>query len=158
MSPDRDYSATPLARKLGIRAGAELALLDAPDRFLDALAPLPDAVGVRRQVEGQGRVDVLVLFVTSLARLDARFEAASRVLAADGGLWVAWPKKASGRPTDLDFTTVQAVGLEAGLVDNKSCAIDEVWTALRFVVRLADRPGRRGGRSPDPDSFPTTGA
>jgi hypothetical protein len=159
VSPDRDYSGTPLARKLGIRAGAELALLDAPDGFLGALAPLPDPVAVRRQVsEGQDPVDVLVLFVTSRSQLGRRFEAARRALAADGGLWVAWPKKASGRPTDLDFTTVQAVGLEAGLVDNKSCAIDEVWTALRFVVRLADRPGRRGGRSPDPDSFPTTGA
>lgn len=67
-------------------------------------------------------------------------------LDTDGGLWVAWPKKASKVPTDLDFDVVQRLGLASGLVDNKICAIDEVWTGLRFVVRLADRPARRAAR------------
>jgi len=135
-----DYSATPLPRKLGIRPGAVVAFLDAPEGFGDRLGPLPDGVVVRRRA--QGELDVIVLFVTSASRLAARFGAAERALAPDGGLWVAWPKKTAGVPTDLDFETVQRTGLEAGLVDNKVAAIDAVWTSVRFVVRLADRPGR----------------
>jgi hypothetical protein len=136
----RDYSGTPLARKLGIREGALVALLDAPAGFEELLAPLPAGVELRRRASGP--VDVVVLFVTSAARLAGRFGAAERAITPDGGLWVAWPKRASGLPTDLDFAAVQDVGLGAGLVDNKSCAVDETWTALRFVVRLADRPAR----------------
>ena len=146
-APERDYSATPLARKLGIRAGAELVLLDAPAGLLEALAPLPPGVAVRRAAEGGGPADVLVVFATSRERLVPGFRAALALLAADGGLGVAWPKRASGVPTDLDFASVQELGLDAGLVDNKSCAVDETWTALRFVVRLADRPGWAARRS-----------
>jgi hypothetical protein len=98
-------------------------------------------VAVRRVAEGGGPADVLVVFAASRERLVPGFRAALGLLAADGGLWVAWPKRASGVPTDLDFASVQTLGLDAGLVDNKSCAVDETWTALRFVVRLADRPG-----------------
>ena len=137
-APERDYSGTPLARKLGIKPGAELVLLDAPEGFPAALAPLPPAVAVRRRARGPA--DVLVLFATSRARLARRFPAALRSLAADGGLWVVWPKRSAPLATDLDFAAVQALGLAAGLVDNKSCAVDDTWTALRFVVRLADRP------------------
>jgi hypothetical protein len=137
---ERDYSGTPLHRKLGIAAGAVVAFLDAPEGFSARLGALPDGVEVRRQA--RGALDVIVLFVTERSRLAARFGAAERALVPDGGLWVAWPKQRSGTPTDLDFAAVQRVGLDAGLVDNKSCAIDETWTALRFVVRRADRPAR----------------
>ncbi|HYT25581.1 MAG TPA: DUF3052 domain-containing protein [Actinomycetota bacterium] len=136
-----DYSGTPLPRKLGIRPGATVALLDAPEGAGDLLGPLPDGVVVRRRA--QGGLDVVVLFVTSRARLAARFGPAARALVPDGGLWVAWPRKGSGVPTDLDFDAVQRVGLDDGLVDNKVAAIDQVWTSVRFVVRVADRPGRR---------------
>ena len=84
--------------------------------------------------------DVVVYFTTSRAELERRFDALKATLDPADGLWIAWPKKASGIETDLDFAAVQQLGLDAGLVDNKSCAIDERWQALRFVYRLADRP------------------
>ena len=83
--------------------------------------------------------NVVVLFTTSAADLAKRFPALKRTLGASEGLWVAWPKKASGLETDLDFDTVQGTGLAAGLVDNKSASIDADWQALRFVYRLSDR-------------------
>jgi hypothetical protein len=136
--PDRDYSGTPLHRKLGIREGSAVVLLDAPEAFPGLLEPLPGGVELRRAARGP--VDLVVLFVTSRARLAKRFPAAAGAIGADGGVWVAWPKKASGIPTDLDFGFVQQLGLDAGLVDNKTAAIDATWTSVRFVVRLADRP------------------
>jgi hypothetical protein len=84
-------------------------------------------------------VDQVVLFTTSRAELERRFAPLMETLGAADGLWVAWPKKASKLETDLDFDAVQRIGLAAGLVDNKSCAIDAHWQALRFVRRLADR-------------------
>jgi hypothetical protein len=82
---------------------------------------------------------VTVFFTASRAELEARFGALKETLAPADGLWIAWPKKASKIETDLDFGAVQQIGLDAGLVDNKSCAIDEDWQAVRFVYRLADR-------------------
>jgi hypothetical protein len=143
---ERDYSATPLARKLGIKEGAVVALLDAPEGFTGLLDPLPAGVELRRRA-GRGAVDVAVLFVTSRARLAGRFAAAAGAIGADGGVWVAWPKKTSGVPTDLDFAAVQQVGLDAGLVDNKVATIDATWTSVRFVVRVADRASWRPGRA-----------
>ena len=103
--PERDYSATPLSRKLGAKAGN----------------------------------GVVVFFTTERADLQERFPRFVELLGAAEGLWVAWPKKASKIETDLTFDAVQRVGLDAGLVDNKSCAIDVDWQALRFVRRLASR-------------------
>ena len=80
-----------------------------------------------------------VFFTASRAELEARFGALKETLAPADGLWIAWPKKASKIETDLDFEAVQQIGLDAGLVDNKSCAIDEDWQAVRFVYRLDDR-------------------
>jgi hypothetical protein len=85
-------------------------------------------------------VEVLVFFTTSRVELESRFSALKRALAPADGLWVAWPKKASKLETDLDFPTVQEIGLGAGLVDNKSAAIDGDWQAVRFVYRKQDRP------------------
>jgi hypothetical protein len=82
---------------------------------------------------------VVVFFTTSRDDLERRFDGLKATLAPADGFWVAWPKKAAKIETDLDFETVQGVGLENGLVDNKSCAIDERWQALRFVYRLEDR-------------------
>ena len=104
--PERDYSATPLSKKLGAKPGT----------------------------------GVVVFFTTSRADLTRRFAPLRDTLAPADGLWVAWPKKASKLETDLDFAGVQEVGLAAGLVDNKSAAIDEDWQAVRFVYRRADRP------------------
>jgi len=102
---EKDYSATPLSRKLGAKPG----------------------------------IGVVVYFTTSREELAGRFAALRDTLDPADGLWVAWPKKSAKIETDLDFDTVQQTGLEAGLVDNKSCAIDGDWQALRFVYRLADR-------------------
>jgi hypothetical protein len=126
----RDYSATPLPKKLGINEGSRVALRGAPDGFAEALGISP-----RRS----GEIDVAVLFATRARELERAFGPLARCLAPAGGLWVAWPKKASGRKTDLDFDAVQKTGLDAGLVDNKSCSIDETWQAVRFVIRLRDR-------------------
>ena len=139
------YSGTPLARKLGIRPDAVVGLLAAPPGTEELLAPLPDGVTIRRRA--RGTLDVVVLFADRRSVLEERFGQAVAALDTDGGLWVAWPKKSSGVATDLDFDGVQRLGLDSGLVDNKVCAIDQVWTAVRFVVRLADRPARRAARA-----------
>jgi hypothetical protein len=126
----KDYSDTPLPRKLGIKEGSRVALQKAPDGFADLL-------GVKPKLRGE--FDVAVLFATRQGELTRAFTPLARRLAPAGGLWVAWPKKASGVETDLTFDAVQRTGLDAGLVDNKSCAIDDTWQAVRFVIRLSDR-------------------
>ena len=129
------YSGTPLPKKLGISPGARLRFVAAPNEFAAALGPLP--AGVR--FAARCPADVVVFFTERRADLDRRFARLARGLDRAGGLWIAWPKKASGVPTDLDENAVRKIGLAAGLVDNKVCAIDETWSGLRFVVRLADR-------------------
>jgi hypothetical protein len=132
------YSGTPLPKKLGIRPGARLGLIGAPDGFEATLGPLPDGVRVVRVA--RGRLDVIVGFFVERRALDRRFQALSGALDPAGGLWIAWPKRASGVATDLTENVVRSVGLAAGLVDNKVCAVDEVWSGLRFVYRVRDRP------------------
>ena len=131
-----DYSSTPLARKLGIADGDTVLFIGAPDGFLQSLEPLPD---VRIRQRAAADLDVVVVFVTDAGDLAPRLDRLVPALAPAGGLWVAWPKKAAKVATDLDFTTVQQLGLATGLVDNKSCSIDDTFQALRFVRRLRDR-------------------
>ena len=95
--------------------------------------PLSTKLGARPGTE------VVVFFTTSRAELERRFATLKRTMNAADGLWIAWPKKASKLETDLDFGTVQRIGLDAGLVDNKSAAIDDLWQAVRFVYRVEDR-------------------
>jgi hypothetical protein len=97
-------------------------------------------VELTKKLGAKPGADVLVYFTTSAAELERRFTGLKRTLAPADGLWIAWPKKASHLETDLDFDTVQRIGLAAGLVDNKSAAVDEDWQAVRFVYRKADRP------------------
>ena len=141
MSDHRDYSGTPLWRKLGIKEGARVLCTRAPVGFVDELqrlAPLPDGVEFLRR---PGRaVDIAIMFVMRRSDLAARFPALARSLAPAGRLWVAWPKKAAGVAGDLDFDAVQRVGLDAGLVDNKSASITETYQGLQFVFRVRDRP------------------
>jgi len=136
-APPAGYSGTPLARKLGIKPGARLGLIAAPDGFDDVLGALPPGVVVRRRL--QGTFDVLVAFATRRAEVERRLPSWRAALDQAGGLWVAWPKRASGVPTDLGDGVVRELGLAAGLVDNKVCAIDATWSGLRFVYRLTDR-------------------
>jgi hypothetical protein len=128
-----DYSGTPLPRKLGVKADSVLALVGAPADFERVLGELPPGVQVRRQA--RVACDVVLLFTRSRAELEKRFATARRSLAEGGGLWVAWPKKASGVATDLTEDVVRQVGLASGLVDNKVCAVDATWSGLRFLRR-----------------------
>lgn len=134
----KDYSGTPLPNKLGIKEGSRVALVGAPPRFDEALAPLPP--GTELKARARGPLDVIVLFVTKRADLTKRFPALAKALDPAGRLWVAWPKKAAKADTDLDFESVQRTGLDAGLVDNKSASVDEGFQGLQFVYRLKDRP------------------
>ena len=132
------YSGTPLVRKLAIKPEARLALIGAPDGFDVTLGGLPSGVVVRRSP--RGGFDVGVAFFSQRRALQRRLPALKEGLAPAGGLWIAWPKRASGVDTDLTETVVRELGLAAGLVDDEVCAIDQVWSGLRFVYRLADRP------------------
>lgn len=131
------YSGTPLVRKLGIKAGATVALIEAPEGFDAVLGEIPDGVTIRRRLCGP--CDVIVSFHIDRAELGRRLPALRAALAQDGALWLAWPKRSSGVATDLGDESVRELGLAAGLVDNKVCAIDETWSGLRFVYRLANR-------------------
>jgi hypothetical protein len=136
MAAHADYSGTPLPKKLGIREGSRVLVAGAPEGF--DLDPVP--TGVRLLGRAGPPLDVALVFVTSERRLRERFDRLAASLDPAGRLWVAWPKKASGIRTDLDFDTVQRIGLGAGLVDNKSASITDEYQGLQFVVRLADRP------------------
>jgi hypothetical protein len=128
------YSGTPLVQKLGIKAKARVLLIGAPTDW--SPGPLPQGA---TKVRGAGHADVIVCFAKDQRSLITRFAGAAERLETNGGLWIAWPKKASGVATDLDENVVRELGLAAGLVDNKVCAIDDTWSGLRFVVRLRDR-------------------
>ena len=137
----KDYSGTPLWRKLGIRAGSRVVTIDAPASFrgsLEAIAPIPPRV--RFLVRTTKDLDVAVLFVTDRVELERRFGGLADALRSDGRLWVAWPKKAAKLRTDLTFDVVQRHGLDRGLVDNKSASIDDVFQGCQFVYRSSDRP------------------
>jgi hypothetical protein len=129
------YSGTPLPRKLGIKQGSRLALIAAPDGVADAIAA--SAV-----LAPDGAADVIVSFVDSAEQAHASFSQLKPRLDWDGGLWLAWRKRRPGFTPTLDENTIREIGLAAGLVDNKVCAIDEEWSGLRFVWRVADRPAR----------------
>ena len=133
-----DYSSTPLAAKLGIRPGSRVRLIGAPPGFAALLEPMP--IGAHTVDDAAETIDVAILFATASEDAEREFTRADERLTPAGGLWIAYPKKSSGLPSDLTFNEVQRIGLAAGLVDNKSCAIDGTWTAVRFVVRRADRP------------------
>src|SRR3954452_11528746 len=131
------YSGTPLPRKLGIKEGARVALVDAPDNFEAALGPLPDGVTVRTRARGP--VDVIVFFTTSRAKLERRIETLRSALDPAGRLWVAWPKRASGEPADVTEDVVREIARAHRLLHNKAAAIDEIWSGLQVVIRVADR-------------------
>src|SRR6476659_11338362 len=136
----KDYSSTPLWKKLGIAEGARVRVLDAPDgldRELTTLAPIPDGVSFLTRT---GRdLDVILAFFMRASTLRRRIEPLARAIAPAGRLWIAWPKRAARTDTDVDFDLVQRAGLATGLVDNKSASITEVFQGVQFVRRKADR-------------------
>jgi hypothetical protein len=127
------YSGTPLPQKLGIKEAHQVAVIGAPRGF--ALGSLPMGATLRQSLAGKTLLDVLVVFVTRRADLVARIAACRPRMQQAAGLWIAWPKRASGVATDITEDTVRAVALPTGLVDNKVCAIDETWSGLRLVIR-----------------------
>ena len=137
----KDYSGTPLWKKLGIRQGSRVVLISAPEgfeRLLATQAPLP--LGVDFMSRATRHIDVAVLFTTRRRTLERRFGTLQRGLEPSGRLWVAWPTRASKVETDLTFAIVQRHGLDAGLVDNKSASITDVYQGCQFVMRLKERP------------------
>jgi hypothetical protein len=129
------YSGTPLAKKLGVKEGCSLAVLGAPDGFVaqELQDDLPAGLAVRTRAQGTN--DVVVSFHTERADLERKVPTLLKVLDVDGGLWICWPKKASKVPTDITEDTVREVFLPLGLVDNKVCAVTDVWSGLRVVWR-----------------------
>jgi hypothetical protein len=132
------YSGTQLPRKLGIKPGARVSVVSAPDGFLEStLQPLPDEVEMRSRARGP--LDVLVFFTKRRADLERRFDTLVKALDRAGALWVAWPKGSSGVSTDLTENAVRDVALPKGLVDTKVAAIDDVWSGLKLVIRVENR-------------------
>jgi hypothetical protein len=132
------YSGTPLAKKLGIKEASRLGFVNAPKDFNKELGSLP--AGAKIFVgDLPAPLDIVILFTDSSRRLKLEFPILAEKLSANGMLWIAWPKKSSGVSTDLSFDVVQNTGLQAGLVDVKICAVNEIWSGLKFVYRLKDR-------------------
>jgi hypothetical protein len=131
------YSGTPLAKKLGIKEGHRVAFPSAPEGFTELVGELPGGVSVRTRASGP--LDVIVFFTRSRAELERRLPALRRAMDPAAGLWIAWPKRSSGVETDMTEDVARELGLANRLVDNKVCAIDETWSGLRLVIRLADR-------------------
>ena len=154
------YSGTPLPRKLGVKPGARVGLAGAPDGFGALLEPLPDGARIEAGaaaadapaadsagavlpgvvlpgpvLPGTGPFDVIVFFTVEQAELAGRLGELRARMAPAAGLWIAWPKRASGVPTDMTEDVIREIALPTGLVDNKVCAIDPVWSGLRLVIR-----------------------
>jgi|SRR4030095_15415204 hypothetical protein len=131
------YSGTPLIKKLGIKEGYRVSFENAPKGFRAELGDLPPDVVVKRR--GQEQLDFIIVFSKSESSLRKEFPILAQQLKPNGMLWVSWPKKSSSVKTDLRFENVQRIGLDAGLVDVKICAINGTWSGLKFVFRLRDR-------------------
>jgi len=135
------YSGTPLVKKLGFKEGFRTALVNPPKGFQKELAPVPNNVSISVGTLTKP-LDLIILFADSQKMLKMEFPRLARKLMENGMLWIAWPKKASGISTDLSDSSVRDIGLAAGLVDVKVCAINDVWSGLKFVYRLEDRSSR----------------
>ena len=131
------YSGTPLPKKLGIKEGFRVSFTNAP---WDVVAELKPSLEKCRFADGaKSPLDLAMIFATSAASLTKNFKRAAKQLTPSGMLWISWPKKSSGVATDLNENVVRDIGLAAGLVDVKVCAVTDVWSGLKFVRRLKDR-------------------
>jgi len=131
------YSKRSLVEKLGIKEGHEAYIGNAPANYLKILGPLPAKTVLKKSL--QGPVDFIQFFSKERSGLEAEFPRLKKNLAVNGALWVSWPKGASGVKTDLNENIAREIGLKNGMVDIKVCAVDEVWSGLKFVFRLKDR-------------------
>jgi hypothetical protein len=133
------YSGTPLPKKLGIKPGHRVLFLNGDEAFTKELGELPEDVRVSDSLRGRIAFDVIVFFTKQRSELQNAFPKLVERLVSNGGLWIAWPKKAAKVPTDLTEDVIRDIGLDAGLVDVKVCAITEIWSGLKFVIRVNDR-------------------
>lgn len=131
------YSATPLVKKLGIKDGFKVYVKNAPDNYFDLIKPLPENVTVNRRISHD--IDMIHFFTSSRRELAAEIKKQLGRIKQDGMIWVSWPKKASGVPTDITEDVIREVILPLGLVDIKVCAVDEVWSGLKLVIRKENR-------------------
>ena len=134
------YSGTPLVKKLGIRDGSRLFLSGAPKNYLELVAPLPERMLLVPRIDS--RTDIVHIFSTRRAGLARALRATLAKMKEDGAIWVSWPKKSSRVPTDITEDVIRDVALPMGLVDIKVCAVDDVWSGLKLVVRRAARHPR----------------
>ena len=131
------YSGTPLARKLGIKAGSRLAVSGAPKNYKDLVTPLPQGVQFQRSLGAS--TDIAHVFATKRAELDRTLREALKKMKPDAAIWVSWPKKAAKVETDITEDTIREIALPMGLVDIKVCAVDETWSGLKLVLRKEKR-------------------
>lgn len=131
------YSGTPLIKKLGIKPGYNVCVLNMPEEYLNWLSPLPEGTSVKEKLAGE--LDLIHLFVKDRETFQQWFVKCKKNLRKDGMLWISWPKKSSKVPTDLDESVIREFGLKESLVDVKVCAVDETWSGLKFVYRVKDR-------------------
>jgi hypothetical protein len=132
------YSGSPLIRKLGIKPDMKIVVWNEPATYWDYLSPLPSAIKVVARA-APGTADMVHLFVSKSAEFIKLLQRAKPLIHSSGMIWVSWPKKSSGVPSDLDENLIRSAALKAGLVDVKVCAVDEVWSGLKLVYRLKDR-------------------
>jgi hypothetical protein len=131
------YSGTPLFKKLGLTDGLVIFVGDPPAEYFNWISPLPESLVVKDKLTGD--FDFIHIFVRELKMFRKGFQHAKKHLKKNGMLWVSWPKKSSKVPTDLDENIIREFGLNEGLVDVKVCAVDEIWSGLKFVYRIKDR-------------------
>ena len=136
------YSKRSLADKLGIKAGTRVVALQAPPTYAALLGTLPSGASLHSRLPGSS--GFIHRFARHRNELAADFPRLAQALPDDGTLWISWPKQASGVDTDLDENVIRQIGLAQGLVDVKVCAVDEVWSGLKFVRRIANRAGKEG--------------
>lgn len=136
------YSGTPLVKKLGIGPGTKLYISNAPKEYLKLVSPLPEGVKIVSRLTGD--TDIVHIFSTKEVHLAKTLRASLPRLKQDGMIWISWPKKSAKVPTDITEDTIRRVALPLGLVDIKVCAVDEVWSGLKLVIRKENRiPGGR---------------
>jgi hypothetical protein len=127
------YSTTPLAKKLGIKPGITLYAVDPPGNYLSILSPLPHDMALATKFTGE--VDLIHLFVTSKKKLASSLERWRKAIKQDAAIWVSWPKQAAKFPTDVNEDVIRDIALPLGLVDIKVCAVDDVWSGLKLMIR-----------------------
>ncbi|HLA09739.1 MAG TPA: hypothetical protein VJ023_03920 [Pyrinomonadaceae bacterium] len=137
MNTTAGYSETPLNKKLGFKEGHRFALINAPEGLSEELEPLPPKI--KNVKPGSRELDLVLLFCKTMKSMELQLPKAAKSIKPNGMVWVAWPKKSSGFASDLSFNVVQKTGLKLGLVDVKICAINEVWSGLKFMYRVRDR-------------------